>query len=140
MTKDPELKQPECETLCENAIDVIRQRYQARLDEHGPSAKALGWYKGRQILRMQTLTSLYDFRGKSVLDIGCGFGDLLKYLPHDITYKGVDLMPDFVEVARSRFTPIKKMEDLSLLQSDLYILNEDYQIRKSPEKHVEFSA
>jgi len=48
--------------------------------------------------------------------------------------------PGLVEVARSRFTPIKKMEDLSVLQSDLYILNEDYQIQKSPEKHVDFAA
>jgi len=48
--------------------------------------------------------------------------------------------PGLVEVPRSRFTPIKKMEDLSVLQSDLYILNEDYQIQKSPEKNVDSAA
>lgn len=41
----------------------------------------------------------------SVLDIGCGWGRLLKLMPDDWygSYVGVDLSPDFVELARTTY-------------------------------------
>ncbi|MCP3888287.1 MAG: UTP--glucose-1-phosphate uridylyltransferase [Desulfobulbaceae bacterium] len=38
--------------------------------------------------------------------------------------------PGLVEVPRNRFTPVKKMEDLVELQSDLYTMNTNYQLQK----------
>jgi SAM-dependent methyltransferase len=40
--------------------------------------------------------------GDRVLDIGCGLGDVLEYLP-DVDYLGLDLSPKYVESARARF-------------------------------------
>jgi SAM-dependent methyltransferase len=37
-----------------------------------------------------------------VLDIGCGPGDILEYLP-DVAYVGIDLSPSYIEAARVRF-------------------------------------
>jgi SAM-dependent methyltransferase len=37
-----------------------------------------------------------------VLDVGCGTGSLLEYLP-DVRYVGLDLSPEYVEYARARF-------------------------------------
>ncbi len=39
--------------------------------------------------------------------------------------------PGLVEVPRYRFTPVKKMEDLMELQSDLYTMNEAYQLQRN---------
>ena len=40
--------------------------------------------------------------GEKVLDIGCGPGDLLHYLP-DVKYTGFDLSPEYIKAAQKRF-------------------------------------
>ncbi len=41
--------------------------------------------------------------GARILDIGCGTGAILKYLPREIDYEGYDLAPEYVEYARRRY-------------------------------------
>ena len=43
-------------------------------------------------------------QAKSVLDIGCGTGELLKYLNRDIRYVGMDISPTAIEIARQRYS------------------------------------
>ena len=40
---------------------------------------------------------------KSVLDIGCGTGELFKYLNPNISYVGIDLSPTAIEIAKKRY-------------------------------------
>jgi SAM-dependent methyltransferase len=40
---------------------------------------------------------------KTVLDIGCGTGDLLSYLEAHVTYVGIDIAPTAVRLAKERF-------------------------------------
>lgn len=40
--------------------------------------------------------------GEKVLDIGCGPGDILGYLPH-VDYLGIDMSPEYIEAAQRRF-------------------------------------
>ena len=40
--------------------------------------------------------------GARLLDIGCGTGSLLTYLPADVHYVGYDLNPAYIDAARSR--------------------------------------
>jgi len=84
-----------------------QQRYSQRFKQYGYSPKALGWDKGKQPIRFNILTSQYDFAGKSVLDIGCGFGDLNTVLTArygtNYTYHGIDLVADLVNEGRNRF-------------------------------------
>jgi len=42
--------------------------------------------------------------GMKVLDIGCGTGGILEYLP-EVDYLGFDMNPDYVEAAAKRFGP-----------------------------------
>lgn len=83
------------------------ERYTGRYREHGYSPLTLGWNKGRQPIRFDALTSQYDFGGKSVLDIGCGFGDLLNTLEAKFesvaAYCGIDLVETLVEEARRQW-------------------------------------
>jgi SAM-dependent methyltransferase len=39
----------------------------------------------------------------SLLDVGCGTGDLLALLPPEVTYVGVDIAPSAIETAQRRF-------------------------------------
>ena len=42
--------------------------------------------------------------GDKVIDIGCGTGELLRYLPSSISYYGFDRNPDYIESARKHFS------------------------------------
>jgi SAM-dependent methyltransferase len=42
------------------------------------------------------------FEGARILDIGCGPGDMLNYLP-EVRYTGFDISPDYIKSARRRF-------------------------------------
>ena len=87
--------------------DAIIERYSRRFEEYGYDPKTLGWDKGKQQIRFTILTSQYDFRGKEVRDIGCGFGDLNQVLEHragsEYKYQGVDLVPILTDKARELY-------------------------------------
>lgn len=87
------------------------ERYSTRYQKFGYSPQSLGWDKGKQDIRFDVLTSQYDFSGKSVLDIGCGFGDINKTLnkkyENNYSYLGVDLVPDLITEARKHYTDNK---------------------------------
>jgi SAM-dependent methyltransferase len=46
----------------------------------------------------------------SVLDIGCGTGELLKYLPAEMYYVGMDVSPTAIEAASQRYSDRPKTE------------------------------
>lgn len=85
------------------------ERYSARLEEYGKDPRALGWSGGlsRQLIRFDTSLSIMRRIAKptkSILDVGCGFGDLGLHtsrlgFPHQ--YTGVDINPDLLNVART---------------------------------------
>ena len=41
--------------------------------------------------------------GARILDIGCGTGAILKYLPLETDYEGYDMAPEYVEYARRKY-------------------------------------
>ncbi len=80
--------------------------YRARLAEHGATPQALGWTKGKQDLRFKILLSPFETEDCSVLDVGCGFGDLNKQLGcgnNSYRYLGVDVMDEFVGRAQEEY-------------------------------------
>lgn len=84
----------------ENEINATIERYNKRYVEFGYSPKTLGWLKGKQDIRFDILTSLYNFENKTILDIGCGFGDLNKTLKQKVQtyqYVGCDLCEKLIE-------------------------------------------
>ena len=55
--------------------------YVSATREHGAGFGSLLWNSpASQAARFAALTRLYDFRGRSILDAGCGRGDFLDYL------------------------------------------------------------
>lgn len=82
---------------------AIINRYNERLKLYGYDQRALGWFKGRQPLRFKVLSEIGDLNKCSILDVGCGFGDLYGFLIKrnlNIEYTGVDINPDLTKVAK----------------------------------------
>lgn len=81
--------------------DAYINRYNTRFQEFGYDIKTLGWGgdKNRQLLRFQIALEIEKFLNNntkitSVLDVGCGFGDMgvfLKKFYPDIKYTGIDI-------------------------------------------------
>ena len=85
---------------------TVIERYETRLQKHGFGEEALGWgKKGRQQLRFSVLASHWDLRGKTVLDLGAGFGDFYAFSRHLQLreYIGIDLTPGLVSVGNEKY-------------------------------------
>ncbi len=75
---------------------------------HGvDSSLALGWLTPRdQHIRFEALTGIADLKDKTVLDAGCGYGDLLTFLsPNNKPshYYGVEQIPELIEEAELHY-------------------------------------
>ncbi len=85
-----------------------RDRYTRMFYAHGEGPKALQWanYKAAAI-RYRELVQDINFNDKSILDAGCGMGDLLPFIyatgAQNFNYLGVDLTEVFIDVASKRF-------------------------------------
>jgi SAM-dependent methyltransferase len=79
--------------------------YQNKFNKYGVDPRSLLWKsKGAAHQRFRQFWSEIDFNGKSVLDIGCGFGEFGKFLLKrykDVDYTGIDIVPEFIKNAKS---------------------------------------
>jgi SAM-dependent methyltransferase len=86
----------------------IIQYHRERLNLFGTStSKSLGWKSDdSQLKRFEVINSMADFNRASVLDVGCGYGDLKAFLDKSFsgfTYIGIDQMPEFIEKAKATY-------------------------------------
>lgn len=90
------------------AVDRLAyvERYERRLREHGHAPETLGWRPGRERARFGVAADLVAETGaRSLLDVGCGFADLLDFLRGtgwDGEYHGIDLVPGLLAEAGRR--------------------------------------
>lgn len=89
------------------SLDDLKEDYKKSLKEYGESPKALLWWDYRSMaIRFRELVKDVPLDGKSVLDAGCGMGDLLPYLYAKSTsfrYLGADINEGFIEIAKKRY-------------------------------------
>jgi SAM-dependent methyltransferase len=95
-------------------LEQTKAYYRELFEQHGDSEEALGWSKGRQRIRFSMLlTPFRDLDAPRILDIGCGRGDLNRLLREwfpGYSYVGIDVMPEFVEIARERYREFSNVE------------------------------
>lgn len=90
----------------EKEIQHAIDRFNKRLEQFGISEQSLGWgTKGRARLRYEILTSQWDLNNSTVLDFGCGFGDLFDHITDkgaSVKYTGIDINPNFITIAKEK--------------------------------------
>lgn len=82
--------------------------YASRLAQHGATSQGVDWNGAElhQRRHAQFLRLLAEDREASVLDLGCGFGDFLRFLRaagHCGRYVGYDIAPSMIAKARELF-------------------------------------
>ena len=81
--------------------------YRDHVRRFGYGYKALGYgRRSSQEKRFTAVLALGSLHGRSLLDVGCGFGDLLAFLTArgvQPRYTGVDLCPPMIERCERRF-------------------------------------
>ncbi len=86
-----------------NAIE----RYSNRYKKMGVSPRSLGWgCKEDQLERFRVIEEQCNLEGKTIMDVGCGFSDLLTYLNErkiNVNYIGVDIVPEFISYSKKQF-------------------------------------
>ena len=116
------------ECLTEAELQRIRELYEIRYSQFGNNYKTVGWGSIKdQVLRFDMLCRGLDLTGKTILDIGCGLGDIVPYLearyPAGFKYTGIDLAPSLIEAAQEEFT----QPNISFICGDMNKLNESEQ-------------
>ena len=83
--------------------------YRENIDTHGLGHKAFFYLsEGTHAARLSQFSSILHLIIKandSVLDVGCGIGDVIPYLPPCV-YKGIDIVGECVEKARKRYSDL----------------------------------
>ena len=97
-------------TQLQGITNKMIQRYSDRYCQFGYDIKTLGWgTTEQQYYRfLMTLSADMDFRNKTILDIGCGFGDYCTFMKNRnigiSSYTGIDINPDLIGEADQIFS------------------------------------
>jgi SAM-dependent methyltransferase len=84
--------------------------YESNVRRYGYGYRALAFgRRSSQEKRFEALVTLGAFQGRSLLDVACGFGDLLAWLQArgiQPRYSGIDICPPMIARCRKRFPDI----------------------------------
>ena len=86
----------------------IAELYNSRFDQYGRDIKTVGWGDAlSQHLRFEVLFRGLNPQGKTILDVGCGLGDLVPFLQKrtngDFHYIGIDVAGKLIKDACVRY-------------------------------------
>ncbi len=89
------------------AREQLLSFYNFHLEKYGDRPEALRWTPQGQLKRYHTLAEIApDLDGATVLDYGCGTGDFYRFLKRrgiSVSYTGVDINENFIELARKKY-------------------------------------
>lgn len=102
--------------------------YRDSFKKHEGGIKSLQWASYKSAAnRFKQLVGDFNLEGKTILDVGCGFGDLVPFISNyanNFTYTGVDLLDDFIHEAQKRY-PEHSFRELDYFSNPL---DEDYDV------------
>lgn len=105
-------------------INLISEFYNSRYEQLGADIKSVGWKdKDSQRLRFDVLFRGIDIKGKTILDVGCGLGDLIPYLENrygpEFDYIGIDISENLLKEA----SRIHKCKNRKFILGDIFSIN-----------------
>jgi SAM-dependent methyltransferase len=125
------------------------ERYNQRFSEFGIAPEALGWGGGqaRQVERFRAALGFTHYSTKevsSILDVGCGFGDLGAWLRGaypTISYQGIDINPLLVEKGKAKHhldLTTSTIDSFLVHSHDLVVANGIFNFRLRHEDHESY--
>lgn len=106
----------------------INEYYTQKVIQHGDSSLGVDWNsKESQYLRFEQLLKVITKKKFSLLDYGCGYGELINYLNNtdfDCNYHGYDLSEEMIKKAIEKFGANDKTKFVSVFPEE----NFDYTI------------
>lgn len=84
----------------------VASYYTAKISEHGATAKGVDWNgdASHQLRHRQFLRLIADHPEASMIDLGCGFGDFLRFVRgagHHGPFIGYDISDSMIDAART---------------------------------------
>jgi len=108
--------------MYEKDKEKIIERYNERIKKYGPDYRGLAvGNMERQLIRYEVLSQIGNLNNTSILDAGCGFGDFYGFLLAKglrVDYKGYDMNPNLIEIARNKY-PSAKFEVRDFFTEDI---------------------
>ena len=127
---------------------TVRAYHNERIARFGvSSAKSLGWRdENAQGQRFEQISEIGNLNGKTMLDIGCGHGDLFNFIRKiypRLIYCGLDQEEAFLEVALKRYGGksntqffLGDFSSVSLPKYDYVVCSGGLNYRTSDTRHV----
>lgn len=110
----------------EDSKRKVIARYNKRFKEFGVDIRTLAsGSPEHQRLRFSLLTEIMKSEGCSILDLGCGFGDLYGFLNErgiKVDYIGYDINPKLIERARKKY-PAGRFECKDIQKGDFPVFD-----------------
>lgn len=111
-----------------------------RYQKLGRSIGTVGWGSVEsQELRFKQIFKEFDLKNKTILDIGCGLGDLYGYLsknvPGSFKYIGIDISRSVIEDAKKKYNETNaifyhgSLEELQLEKVDITVVSGTFSYR-----------
>ena len=110
-------------------INKTSKLYNQRFLDYGNDIKTVGWgSKKDQFLRFDVLFTGTNPVGKSILDVGCGLGDLINYLDKktngNYNYTGIDIAEKLIFEAKKNHSS----KNRNFYNSDIFSIQSNYDI------------
>ncbi len=107
--------------LNQTDLNKTAELYNERYKALGRSIETVGWGSTLdQKLRFEMLFRSLNPRGKTILDVGCGLGDMVNFLDEktdgDFKYIGIDIAGKLIEDAKDVF----KHEKVSFFNGEIF--------------------
>jgi len=97
---------------------LLEKHYSPRVNSEDKGYQILDWEsEDAHLGRFRALTDQLDLSGMSILDVGCGLGDLYGFIREkkiNVTYTGIDILDDMVNEAGRRYP------EASFLSGDMF--------------------
>ena len=89
--------------MSKKILEEVEKYYTEKVNQHGASPLGVDWNsKESQYLRFEQLSKIIFDSDYSILDFGCGYGELAHYLKNNKPFKqyaGMDLSERMIEIA-----------------------------------------
>ena len=106
----------------------LKKYYQDKFNMYGPKPKGVSWSNNKKTkLRYKNLLKVLNFDRKSnfsILDVGCGYGELINHLPINKKYQytGIDIVNEMINYAKKK----QKKKNLEFKLKNIYNLSKKY--------------